>query len=200
MRPAGLCISSLRAMLRLWVMTVCTDMYSCSAISLFVSPLTTPVIISFSRWLKGSFALVSESMFNIDDTVLPMVGSSSYMDMTPSYCVYLAVIEIRINDDNVRLMYVYRIIKHIHSRHSNDIDSKLRNVFQSVVKSAAYDYGTLGYYDADCIVHLLFSFSNRNTAGTSKKSSSRQCMASSFSHENMSNNTELSRLLYAFAG
>ena len=53
-RPEVLCISSLRAMLRRWVMTVWVERYSCCAISLFVCHLTTSTSISFSRSLNCS--------------------------------------------------------------------------------------------------------------------------------------------------
>ncbi len=41
-------------MFRRWVMTVCAEMQSASAICLFVIPFTTQTMISFSRVLNGS--------------------------------------------------------------------------------------------------------------------------------------------------
>ncbi len=53
-RPAGECMLSLEAMLRLCVMTVFTDTLISEAISLLDSPLTMPITTSRSRGLSSS--------------------------------------------------------------------------------------------------------------------------------------------------
>lgn len=67
-------------------MTVCTDMYSFSAISLFVNPFTTWIMISFSRWLSWSPLSDVESLLcsTRRSMVEAIEATSSLMDIVAS--------------------------------------------------------------------------------------------------------------------